>query len=285
MLSLVGMLFLLTGCPQGKDLPKKLDDGFEVADGAELLGTVFADGDGWTAYSSVSGNPITVWNEYARRSRSFTFESIPDADSACRVERYRLVCHATSYPEGSTTEALAVTLTYGRWLPAGEVCDHSDCGGTAERSFIVRYLQGPAAQELPPVSHGTGSPLPDGFRPSTLIPKRDLTLGGVLELTEPAPITVRLPDGTVTLGRPFTTACIEDSGIGLVVSVNSAPKWMEEVLSMPTEPSMQRLGADRIFTGHSHAFDGWDARATGTRTEDGDFVMLSLCLRSATATY
>lgn len=73
------VLVTLTGCPRGKDLPSRIDNGFEVTAGSTLLGAVFADTDGWTAYSNISGDPVAVWNDFAKRSRSFTFRSIGDA--------------------------------------------------------------------------------------------------------------------------------------------------------------------------------------------------------------
>lgn len=107
------VLVTLTGCPRGKDLPSRIDNGFEVTAGSTLLGAVFADTDGWTAYSNISGDPVAVWNDFAKRSRSFTFRSIGDARSSCSISGSRLVCRAASHPEGSNTEAILVSMTYG----------------------------------------------------------------------------------------------------------------------------------------------------------------------------
>lgn len=271
------VLVTLTGCPRGKDLPSRIDNGFEVTAGSTLLGAVFADTDGWTAYSNISGDPVAVWNDFAKRSRSFTFRSIGDARSSCSISGSRLVCRAASHPEGSNTEAILVSMTYGAWRPFGSECRDAWCGGTRERSFVVRYLQGSAAKVLPALEPIDGSPVTNGFRTKSVLPRADTTLGGKLTLTQPAPFELTFPDGTVTLGTPVTISCGTEQGVGIVDSVESAPKWMQQVLEMPSAPRLQRLGIDEVFTGTSHAFSGFDVTATGTRTADGDYVVLRLC--------
>lgn len=270
-------IFLATGCPRGKDLPRRIDSGFEVAQGADLLGAVFADEDGWTAISEIRSNPIGAWNEFARRARSFTFANIAAADTACRATETVMHCAAASHPEGSTSEALVVTLTVGALEWAGAPCSAPSCGGGIERVMSIRYLQGAAAKTLPALPRGAGSAPVSRSRAARLLARSGAAFGGSVDLERPAPLSFHLPDGTVPLGTPVTGRCSDRQGLGLVLDVPAADKWIAETLSLPSAPRYRMLGADEVVSGVTKQTEGWRIEALGTRTPDGSFVVVDLC--------
>ncbi len=271
----------LTGCPDGKDLPKRLDNGFDVTEGARLLGAVFANEDGWTAVSEVTGEPIEVWDEFADRARSFTFEDIASAKDACRATDSTIRCYAVSYPEGTKSEALIVSLTYGVWEPFGIRCEAAECGGSAERSFTVEYLSGDAASPLPNRPKLGGSAPGKGTDASALEVPGEATIGSGFFVEQPAPLSVQFPDGTVVLGTPISMYCATDDastpGVRFVAEVPKANQWIAKTLDMPTVPAERNVDGDTIVTGQSEVDDRWIMSATGTRTADGQFVLLAIC--------
>lgn len=271
------LLVTLTGCPKGKDLPRQLNNGFEVAKGADLLGSVFADEDGWTAISEVRGNPETVWNEFASRSRSFTFDDIYDAKRACTHTATSMHCAAASHPEDADTEALVVTMHVGLFEPFGTPCESPSCGGSQERSFSIRYLSGNAAKTLPTLPRIDGEPGVDRRTVAKLTKASGVAMGASLEFDSPSPLAVSLPDNSVVLGTPVSGRCEARNGIGIVVEVSSVTAWMEEVLNLPTRPQLRTIGTDEIASAASSTTAGWRLEALGTRNADGDFVVLDLC--------
>ncbi len=267
----------LTGCPKGKDLPRQLNNGFEVAKGADLLGAVFADEDGWTAISEVRGNPETVWNEFATRARSFTFDDIHDAKRACTHTATVLHCAAASHPEDADTEALIVTMNVGSFEPFGSACASPSCGGSRERSLTIRYLAGTAAKTLPSVPRVEGEPGVDRRSVAKLTKASEVVMGASLEFKSPAPLSISLPDNSVVLGTPLSGRCESRTGMGIVVEVPSVTSWLKDVLELPTRPELRTIGSDEITSAASSTFAGWRLEALGTRTADGDFVVLDLC--------
>lgn len=263
----------------GEDAPgRDLGDGFKVARGSELLGTVFpglspdkthesaepeSGNDRWTAVLRLTGNPITVLNRYMAQARREGF------DIAGNCFFFYDDGETTTTPKGTTSEGELRALRCSAIGAApGDSANRPEdlsvevqraTGGGSDGDYILIRFTRRANGTLPPSldSRSLGRPLPpewaDGVPPPSK-PPRLSTVGEPIrrESVGDLPRPIEVVRGS-RLVAPPSAPCAQRGGFDAVLQISGdrdkiLDRYTGQFLGMPTIDHRTARFRDRTAT-------------------------------------